>query len=139
MATANKSTLLYGNMGDDKSDSGAATQFIEKLLMAVHTIHQAHLMVTGPGSFAAHEALGETYSALDNGLDELAESYMGCKYTGLEFKGADVSTYGAEVRKIYDYVEANRAMMGTESHIQNKVDEILEGLSRSLFKLDRLA
>jgi hypothetical protein len=64
---------------------------------------------------------------------------MGCQYVGLEFAGVDVSTYGAEVRKIYDYVEANRAMMGTESHLQNKVDEILEGLSRSLFKLDRLA
>ena len=139
MATANKGTLLYGNMSGDNSDAKGAAQFIEKLLVAVDTIHKAHLMVTGPGSFAAHEALGDTYSALEDGLDALAESYMGCQYVGLEFAGVDVSTYGAEVRKIYDYVEANRAMMGTESHLQNKVDEILEGLSRSLFKLDRLA
>ena len=30
-------------------------------------------------------------------------------------------------------------MMGSESHIQNLVDEILDKLARSLFKLDRLA
>jgi hypothetical protein len=40
MATANKGTLLYGNMENDKSDAGAASQFIEKLLMAVHVIHK---------------------------------------------------------------------------------------------------
>jgi DNA-binding ferritin-like protein len=139
MATANKGTLLYGNMEGGSTDSSASAQFIEKLLVAVDTIHKAHLMVSGPGSFAAHEALGETYSALEDGLDALAESYMGCYGVGLEFKGVDVSSYSAEVRKIYDYMEANRAMMGTESHIQNKVDEIIDGLARSLFKLDRLA
>ena len=136
---ANKGTLLYGNMEGDNSDSSAAAQFIEKLLVAVDSIHKVHLMTTGPGSFAAHEALGDVYSNLEDGLDDLAESYMGCQSTGLEFKGVDVSSYAAETRKIYEYIETNRMMMGTESHIQNKVDEILDGLSRSLFKLDRLA
>jgi len=139
MATANKGTLLYGNMEGENTDASGAAQFIEKLLMAVDTIHKVHLMTTGPGSFAAHEALGDTYGALEDGLDELAESYMGCYGVGLEFKGVDASSYSAEVRKIYYYMEANRAMMGTESHIQNKVDEIIDGLARSLFKLDRLA
>lgn len=139
MATANKGTLLYGNMEGGSTDSKGATQFIEKMLVAVDTIHKAHLMTTGPGSFAAHEALGATYGALEDGLDALAESYMGCYGVGLEFAGVDVSSYSAEVRKIYDYIEANRAMMGTESHIQNKVDEILDALAGSLFKLDRLA
>ena len=136
---ASKGTLLYGNMEGENTDASGAALFIEKLLVAVDSIHKVHLMTSGPGSFAAHEALGETYGKLEDGLDDLAESYMGCQGVGLEFKGVDVSSYSAEVRKIYDYVEANRAMMGAESHIQNKVDEILDGLSRSLFKLDRLA
>ncbi len=139
MATASKSTLLYGNMESDKSDSGAAAQFVGKMLDAVTAIHKAHLMTTGPGSFAAHEALGDVYSDLEDGLDDLAESYMGCQSVGLSFDGVDTSNYAAEVRKIYEYIESNRMMMGTESHIQNKVDEILDKLSRSLFKLDRLA
>ena len=138
---AEKGTLLYGDAskGGKGGDAAKASEFISKIFEAVIAIHKVHLMTTGPGSFAAHEALGDTYGALEDGLDDLAESYMGCQGVGLEFKGVDVSSYAAEVRKIYDYVESNRAMMGTESHIQNKVDEILDGLSRSLFKLDRLA
>lgn len=131
-----KSTLLYGNAG---SDSKGAVEFLTKLLDAVTAIHKAHLMTTGPGSFAAHEALGDVYSELEDGLDNLAESYMGCQKTGLSFPGVDGSNYSAEVRKVYDYIEANRLMIGTESHLQNLVDEVLDKLAKSLFKLDRLA
>lgn len=131
-----KSTLLYGNAG---SDSKGAVEFLTKLLDAVTAIHKAHLMTTGPGSFAAHEALGDVYSELEDGLDNLAESYMGCQQTGLEFPGVDTSDYSSEVRKVYEYIEANRLMIGTESHLQNLVDEVLDKLAKSLFKLDRLA
>lgn len=130
---ATKGTLLYGG----STNTGSAVEFITKLLDAVTAIHKAHLMTQGPGSFAAHEALGEAYGTLEDGLDNLAESFMGCKKVGLEFGG--VGAGAAEVRKIYDYIEANRAMMGAESHIQNLVDEILDQLARNLFKLDRLA
>jgi hypothetical protein len=64
---------------------------------------------------------------------------MGCTQQTISFTGVDVSSYAAEARKIYDYIEANRAMMGGESHIQNLVDDILDKLARNLFKLDRLA
>jgi DNA-binding ferritin-like protein len=135
---ATKGTLLYGS-ADKYGNSADATAFIEKMLSAVDTLHKVHLMTTGAGSFAAHEALGETYEALEDGLDGLAESWMGCTKQAVEFKGVDVSSYSAEARKIYDYIEANRALMGGESHIQNLIDDILDKLARNLFKLDRLA
>lgn len=136
---ANKGTLLYGNMDKGSADTSGAMQFITKLLEAVTAIHKVHLMTTGPGSFAAHEALGEVYSNLEDSLDNLAESYMGCTQNAITFEGVETGNYSAEVRKIYDYVEANRGMMGPESHIQNLIDEILDQLARDLFKLDRLA
>ena len=136
---ATKGTLLYGNSENDNTDPVAASQFIEKLLIAVDTIHKAHLMTTGPGSFAAHEALGEVYSSLEDDLDRVAEVYMGCQNTALSFKGVDMTTYGAEAWKIYEYIEANRMMMGTETHIQAAIDDLLNNLARDLFKLDRLA
>lgn len=139
MATASKSTLLYGDMDKGKGDSSGASAFIEKMLMAVHMIHAAHLMTTGAGSFAAHEALGEVYSNLEDDLDRVAEVYMGCYKAALNFGNVDMSSYGAEAWKIYDYVEANRMMMGTETHIQAAIDDLLNNLARSLFKLDRLA
>ena len=131
-----KATLLYSA---EKTDTGSAVEFITRLLDAVTAIHKVHLMTTGPGSFAAHEALGEVYGDLEDQLDDLAESFMGCTKSSLSFGGVDASNYSAEVRKIYEYIEANRLMIGTESHIQNLVDEILDKLARNLFKLDRLA
>ena len=135
---ATKGTLLYGGT-TNTSDGDAASEFINKLLEAAAAIHKQHLMTTGPGSFAAHEALGDVYDELESGADDLAESFMGCQGTGLSFAGVDASNYSSETRRIYEYIEENRAMMGSESHIQNLVDEILDKLARSLFKLDRLA
>lgn len=132
-------SLLYGGKGSAGADTKAPAEFISRLLDAVTAIHKVHLMTTGPGSFAAHEALGETYGALEDGLDNLAESFMGCQGVGLTFPGVDASSYSSEVRKVYEYIETNRLMIGTESHIQNLVDEVLDGLAKSLFKLDRLA
>lgn len=133
-----KTSLLYSDM-DDYGDSSAASEFITKLLDAVTAMHKVHFMTTGPGSFAAHEALGDAYSDLEDGADALAESWMGCQKQGLTFSGVDSSSWSSEARKIYEYIESNRGVLGTESHIQNLVDEILDKLSRSLFKLDRLA
>ena len=136
---ANKSTLLYGNMNDDAGNASQAVEFITTLLDGVTAIHKQHLMTNGPGSFAAHEALGDVYGTLEDMADDLAESFMGCQETGLTFPGVAAENYSSETRRIYEYIEENRMMMGTESHIQNLVDEILDKLARSLFKLDRLA
>lgn len=133
-----KGTLLYG-MSKGAGDAGSAAEFISKLLDAATIIHKQHLMTTGPGSFAAHEALGEIYAQLEENADNLAESFMGCQRTGLSFGGVTAEDFSSETRRIYEYIEANRMMIGTESHIQNLVDEVLDGLARGLFKLDRLA
>ena len=135
---ATKGTLLYGNAGGEHGDSKAASEFISKLLEAVVIIHKVHLMTTGPGSFAAHTALG-VYSDLDDLTDGLAEAWMGCSGQGLSFAGVDSKNWPAEVQKIYDYVESNRNMMGSESHIQNEIDSICTALSSALFKLNRLS
>lgn len=133
---ATKGTLLYGSTNG--ADNKGASEFISKIFEAAVAIHKVHLMTTGPGSYAAHTALG-VYEDLEEAADGLAESYMGCMKTGLSFAGVDSSNYSAEVRKIYDYIEANRQMMGSESHIQNDIDGILTTLASALFKLDRLA
>lgn len=130
------SSLLYGE--NDTADSGAATEFITRLLEAVKIIHMVHLVTTGPGSFAAHSALG-VYSDLDDATDGLAEAWMGCTKGKFSFAGIDTSNYSAEVQKIYEYIENNRMAMGSESHIQNEIDSICTLLSTALFKLNNLA
>lgn len=133
-------TLLYGDAskGGKGGDAGKASEFISKIFEAAIAIHKVHLMTTGPGSFAAHEALG-VYEDIEGAADGLAEAWMGCTGVGLSFSGVDSKNWSAEVQKIYDYIEKNRGMMGEESHIQNEIDSICTLLSSALFKLNRLA
>ena len=134
----NKGSLLYGA---DTADAGGAAGFISKLLHAATAIHMHHLMVEGPGSYAAHTALG-MYNDLVDAADGLAESWMGCTGEKLKFSGGTFELGAdpiATVRSVYDYVEANRNLMGTESHIQNDIDGVCTLLSSTLYKLTRLA
>ena len=136
---ATKGTLLYGN--DSSGNSSDASEFITRLLHGSTAIHMHHLMVEGPGSYAAHTALG-MYSELADLADGLAESYMGCTGQKLKFSGGQFSIAGdpiAEVQALYDYVESKRMMMGSESHIQNDVDGVCTLLASTLYKLKRLA
>lgn len=133
-----KGSLLYGA---DTADAGGAAGFISKLLHAATAIHMHHLMVEGPGSYAAHTALG-MYNDLVDAADGLAESWMGCTGEKLKFSGGTFELGAdpiATVRSVYDYVEANRNLMGTESHIQNDIDGVCTLLSSTLYKLTRLA
>lgn len=134
----NKGSLLYGA---DTADAGGAAGFITKLLHAATAIHMHHLMVEGPGSYAAHTALG-MYNDLVDAADGLAESWMGCTGEKLKFSGGTFELGAdpiATVRSVYDYVEANRNLMGTESHIQNDIDGVCTLLASTLYKLTRLA
>lgn len=136
---APKGTLLYG--AESHGSSSEASEFITRLMHASTAVHMHHLMVEGPGSYAAHQALG-MYGDLADLADKLAESWMGCTGQKLTFGGGSFTIAGdpiAEVQALYDYVEAKRGMMGSESHIQNDVDEICTLLSSTLYKLKRLA
>jgi hypothetical protein len=139
MSMMNKTTLLYGSEGG--SDTGAASQFVSRLMHGANAIHMHHLMVDGPGSFAKHMALG-VYDDLREAVDSLSESYMGCTGNKLKFTSGSfelAATPLAEVQGIYEYLEKNRSAMGTESHIQNDVDSICSLISTTLYKLTRLA
>ncbi len=137
---ATKGTLLYGEAGGASSKDASA--FISKLLHGVTVAHMHHLMVTGPGSYAKHEALGDLYEGLAGATDTLAEAFIGCTGQALAFAGGPFEMSAdpvADVQKLYDYVETERKAMGTESHIQNEVDEVCTLLSSTLYKLRRLA
>lgn len=118
-----------------------ASEFIARLLHGVTMAHMHHLTVMGHGAYAAHEALGELYEALQGKADELAEAMIGCYDEPLAFSGGQFSLGDnpiADVAALYEYVESERAACGYESHIQNIVDEVCTVLAHALFKLRRL-
>jgi hypothetical protein len=138
MPRPSKSSMLYD---DAKGDASAASEYVSRLLAGAAMIHMHHLMVTGPGSFAKHGALG-AYGDLADAADGLAEAYMGCTGKALAFTSATVAIGGdctADVRALYEYAEKSRGAMGSEAHIQNEVDTVLNVLAAMIYKLTRLS
>ena len=115
-------------------------QFIAVLFLARDLAHRAHLRTTGPGSFAAHEALGDFYPAIVDLADSLAETYQGCELTLIdiplldnEFEGEIKLSMQAQLK----WIKANRykAVKRDETHMQNIIDEIVALYDRTIFKL----
>ena len=120
----------------------SSAEFIARLLHSVTGAHMLHLMQKGPGSYAAHIALGSLYEGLQHKTDELAEEYFGAyglleSYPDQEFKTpTDPLKF---TKDLYQYVLDNRGKMGKDTHIQNSIDEILKLLSTTAYKLKYLA
>lgn len=115
-------------------------QFIAVLFLARDLTHRAHLRTTGPGSFAAHEALGEFYPAIVDLADSLAESYQGAMLELIDVPLLD-NEFPGEIKKSLQaqrkWVQANRykAVPREETQMQNIIDEIVALYDRTIFKL----
>lgn len=117
---------------DRGADPKGAQEFISRLLQGAVTAHLHHLATD---SYARHMALGDLYEGLPGLVDALAEAWLGCTGQKLAAPGDPV----AEVQSLYEYVEAARGKMGTESHIQNEVDNVANLLAATLYKLRQLS
>lgn len=115
-------------------------QFIAVLFLARDLAHRAHLRTTGPGSFAAHEALGEFYPAVVDLADRLAETYQGCELTLIDIPLLDNDFPGPildSMKAQQKWIKANRykAVDKEETHMQQIIDDIVELYDRTIFKL----
>ena len=115
-------------------------QFIAVLFLARDLAHRAHLRTTGPGSFAAHEALGEFYPAVVDLADRLAETYQGCELTLIDIPLLDNDFPGPildSMKAQQKWIKANRykAVEKEETHMQQIIDDIVELYDRTIFKL----
>lgn len=129
-------TLLYSS--EKNMDMKAGAEFITRLLNGVTMVHMHHLMTD---SYSAHMALGELYDGLQDLSDGLAESCMGCCGQKYNFEGGTVSIGAdaiSDVKALYSYVDSNRQVMGSDTHIQNDIDGICTLLCSILYKLTQL-
>lgn len=104
--------------------------------------HVFHLGVTGPGSFAAHTALGTYYDEIVDLVDGLVESYQG-KYGLIKFKpvinldtNCDLQTIVMYFDKLITIVETlSKGPELRDSWIQNEIDNIIKLLYSTRYKL----
>ncbi len=118
------------------------TQLISTLLASRTQAHIFHWQVQGIGSDAAHRALGTYYDEIVELFDGLVESFQGRYgiqkgYTSpASFKeDGQFTTYFEALSK---YVEAIRTKIPQDSYIQNQVDEVVDLIETTKYKLINL-
>ena len=105
-----------------------AGQYVALLFLARDMAHRAHLKATGPGSFAAHMALGNFYEGIVERADSFAEAYQGRYNELLEIPLLE-NEYAGEIADVLEqqvaWIEDNREQIckHNETALHNLIDE----------------
>ena len=112
------------------------SQFISTLFASRTQAHIFHLQTT---SHAQHLALGDYYDGIVDATDALVELIQGRYgivrgYTSpATFKEDDGTV--AYFEALLKYVDVNRKNLPQDSNIQNQVEEVVDLVNRTLYKL----
>jgi hypothetical protein len=120
-------------------DSTAASTFFITLLNAATVAHTLHLK---EHSFSRHMALNTLYTELPESVDELIEAWQGRYGLVTDYPAQTVITPADPlvfVTNLRKYVDDNRAKVATDSELQNIIDEIVQLLDSTIYKLTNLA
>lgn len=106
----------------------------------VTSIHQLHLKITGPGSYAAHKALGDFYEGMPGLIDAVAEQYQGAREKILDipavapYKCGSVQEALSHLKELYNEIQELQKMMPF-SEIVNQLDEMKSLIASTKYKL----
>jgi len=117
-------------------------RLVATMFVAREYAHRAHLRVTGPGSFAAHSALGEFYNEIIDNADSITEAYQG-RHGIIEIPYLPLpkqEDYVAVLETLLDDIEKLRydAVDKKDTAIQNLIDTAVETFLSTLYKLKNL-
>ena len=116
-------------------------QFVDFLSNLNSCKQQAIFWHNQTDSFSMHKTLEEFYSEILDHLDGLVESVAGIYgrptsysvQSPVDFESLEqVIQY---FRDLYDYIESERSSIYQDSWIQNQIDEIVELVASTLYKL----
>lgn len=122
----------------DRENDGNSTlmgQLVMKLFDARTTGHVQHLRAD---TYAIHMALGAFYDEIATKADSIAEAWQGTYQKLLSFPDpAPLSRTDPinTIKTLREWVEANRAAACDDSEIQNIIDEAVELMDSTLYKL----
>ena len=122
------------------SSNAVAHEFFFVLLQAAPIAHMLHLQTR---SYAEHMALDEFYKELPGLVDELIENYQG-KYGIVnnyptQAKMPDAGNPIKLVTGLSVYIHSTRAHVGSDSELQNLIDEIQSLVNSTMYKLKFLS
>lgn len=101
----------------------------------------AHLQHWQTRNYATHKALKKYYEAIPDLVDKLVETYMGRNGLVGDFEEEfeiekDPVRYFKALQK---YVDESRKHLPKDSELQNIIDEILDLINSTLYKLQNLS
>jgi DNA-binding ferritin-like protein len=109
------------------------------LMQSRNQAHIYHLQVQGVGSYAAHKALNKYYDQIVDKIDGLAEGIQGRYGIITGYRMADTIREDNNARMYFDglskFVEGIRKQIPQDSYIQNQVDEIVDLIESTKYKL----
>lgn len=121
------------------------SKFIALLFLSREYAHREHLRIRGPGSYAAHMALGSFYEEIIDLADSLTEMYQGRNGVIAEIpylrNSFDMTEKPANVLKsILKTLEDSRytAVSKEETSMQNEIDTIVGLFLSTIYKLENL-
>ena len=115
-------------------------QLVSEFLEAVTSVHKAHLKITGPGSYAAHTAMGAFYDEIGDLADSIAESYQGVTETLLDIPAAQQASFTSAgdcvnfLNSLYQKVDAAQKACAY-SEIINDLDNVKSLINGTKYKL----
>lgn len=120
---------------------------IAALFLSREFAHRRHLAVTGPGSYAAHVALGSFYDDIVERADAIAEAYQGRHGLMDEIPYLDGPKGKKSIAATATWLEGEMNKIGemrydacpkTETAIQNLIDEAVATYLSVIYKLRNL-
>jgi hypothetical protein len=111
------------------------------LLNSITVIHVAHFRMTGPGSDAAHRALGGYYTDVEDIVDSVIEQYQGITGKLMDFPEQAVLPRLSSASECVTYLKELRGTIDKEqatlpySEINNLFDEIKSLIDLTCYKL----
>jgi DNA-binding ferritin-like protein len=126
--------------GSENNLDKATSDLVVEMMNAGTKLHIAHLLVTGVGSFAAHNALNAIYDALPDHADTIAEAYQGASERLLSYGDVNLPTIKTKdeavsyLRSLYSKVNNLQAIM-PYSEIINELDNVKSSINSAKYKL----
>jgi DNA-binding ferritin-like protein len=115
----------------------AASELVMLLLNARTETHIAHLKTS---SYSEHKALDDFYNEIGDLADRLAENLQGkCGILNYDFLEYDTTSDGKELMQAYaEYISEHRRDVTDATDVQNLIDEVMDLISRTNYKLNFL-
>lgn len=124
----------------ENSVENLTARLVNDLMNSAVSAHKLHLKVRGPGSYAAHVALGAYYDGITDLVDNVVEQYQGCCEMILDIpdtvpvKLNSTADCVAMLKSLCEKVYAVQQLMD-HSEIVNQLDEIKSLIDATKYKL----